>query len=178
MKLIFSTLFILITALSLKAQLWETEISTGILGLPNYQEEIKGYDIQETNDGNYVFAAKIKSGMAGNLTYRPMLAKLDGSTGVEFWTKEYPVFSGGSLQEVSLVEKPNGNLLMAGINYNEIFLIETDAMARSSEQGNWSCSNFLRQDGSYFKSGCGLANYKQLVFNNCLRSLHFFSCNF
>ena len=60
MKLIFSTLFILISVASLNAQLWKTEISTGIVGPPTYQEEIKGYDIQETNDGNYVFAAKIK----------------------------------------------------------------------------------------------------------------------
>lgn len=145
MKLIFSTLLILISALSLKAQLWEKEIATGILGPPNYQEEIKGYDIQETNDGNYVFAAKIKSGVSGNLTYRPMLVKLDASTGAELWMREYPVFIGGSLQEVSLVEKPNGNLLMAGINYNEIFLIETDAMGDTIKT-------------STYQSTCGLMN--------------------
>jgi len=145
MKLIFSTLLILISLASLKAQLWEKEISTGILGPPGYQEEIKGYDIQETNDGNYVFAATMESGVVGNLASTPMLVKLEASTGAELWRKEYPTFSGGSLQEVSLVEKPNGNLLMAGINYNEIFLIETDAIGDTIQT-------------STYLSTCGMPN--------------------
>jgi hypothetical protein len=130
MKLIFSTLLILISALSLKAQLWKTEIIPYIIPLPpvNYESELKGYDIQETNDGNYVFAGNHRYGLSSNYSYTPFLTKLDASTGNTLWQKEYPIFNDGNLQEVSLVEKTNGNLLMAGINYNEIFLIETDAM--------------------------------------------------
>jgi len=112
----------------LKAQLWQSELSTGILGPPGYQEQIKGYDIQETNDGNYVFAANNESGVGSNLTYTPMLIKLDATTGNVLWQRGYSTFNDGAMQEVSLVEKPNGNLLMAGLSHNEIFLIETDAV--------------------------------------------------
>jgi hypothetical protein len=130
MKLIFSTLLILISALSLKAQLWEAEITPYILPFPpiNYESELKGYDVQETNDGNYVFAGNYRYGSSSNYTYTPVLVKVDASTGNELWQKGYSSFNNGYLQEVSLVEKPNGNLLIAGINFNEIFLIETDAM--------------------------------------------------
>lgn len=130
MKLTFSILFLLISAASLKAQLWTTEITPYILPLPpvNYESELKGYDIQETNDGNYVFAGNHRYGLSSNYAYTPMLVKLDASTGATLWQKQYPEFNDGHLQEVSLLEKPNGNLLMAGINFNEIFLIETDAM--------------------------------------------------
>jgi len=130
MKLILSTLLILISAASLKAQLWKTEIVPYIIPLPpiNYESELKGYDIQETNDGNYVFAGNHKYGVGSNFSYTPTLVKLDASTGNILWQKEYSTFNDGYLQEVSLVEKPNGNLLIAGLNYNEIFLIETDAM--------------------------------------------------
>jgi hypothetical protein len=130
MKLIFSTLLILISAASLKAQLWQKEIVPYIIPLPppNYESELKGYDIQETNDGNYVFAGNHRYSVGTNSSNTPTLVKLDASTGNILWQKDYPSFNDGSLQEVSLVEKPNGNLLMAGINYNQIFLIETDAV--------------------------------------------------
>lgn len=128
MKLNFCIVLMLISAVGLKAQLWQTEISMGILGPPNYQEEIKGYDIQETNDGNYVFAAKMESGAGASFTYTPILAKLDATTGNVLWQRDYPSFNGGALQEVSLVETTSGNLLIAGLNNNEIFLIETNAM--------------------------------------------------
>lgn len=130
MKLIFSALLIVMSAMSLKAQLWETEIVPYVLPLPpiNYESELKGYDLQETNDGNYVFAGNHRYGVGSNFTYTPMLVKIDASTGNELWQKKYPSFNDGDLQEVSLVEKPNGNLLMAGLSHNEIFLIETDAM--------------------------------------------------
>lgn len=94
---------------------------------PNYESELKGYDIQETNDGNYVFAGNHRYGTGSNYSYTPILVKLDASTGNTLWQKDYPQFNDGDLQEVSLIEKNNGNLLMAGINNNEIFLIETDA---------------------------------------------------
>jgi hypothetical protein len=114
----------------LKAQLWTTEITPYILPLPpiNYESELKGYDIQETTDGNYVFAGNHRYGLNSNYTYNPILVKIDASTGNTLWQKQYPEFNDGYLQEVSLVEKSNGNLLMAGINHNNIFLIETDAM--------------------------------------------------
>ncbi|BDS14029.1 T9SS type A sorting domain-containing protein [Aureispira anguillae] len=129
MKFIFSMFFSILAIGNAIGQIWETEITPNIVILPpaNYEQELKGYDIRETNDGNYVFAGNYKYGIVSNLAHSPVLAKLDATTGNVIWLKEYPTFNGGYLQEVSLVEKPNGNLLLAGINYNRIFLIETDA---------------------------------------------------
>ncbi|WMX14655.1 MULTISPECIES: T9SS type A sorting domain-containing protein [unclassified Aureispira] len=129
MKSLLSILLLLISATSIQAQLWATEITPYIIPLPppNSESELKGYDIQETNDGNYVFAGNHRFGVSSNYTYTPMLVKIDATTGNVLWQQAYEQFNGGYMQEVSVIEKPNGNLLMAGLNYNEIFLVETDA---------------------------------------------------
>lgn len=119
------TLFL--TVFGANAQIWRQEIDP-ILNLPpNFYAMTKGYDIQETADGNYVFAGRLESGISVNFISESVLAKLDAATGNILWTKRYPYFPNGTIQEVSLIEKPNGNLLLAGLENNGIFLIETDA---------------------------------------------------
>lgn len=128
MKLTFSTLLWGLVVLTSYGQLWETDIvpNPGVLPPPNYESTLKGYDIRETNDGNYVFVGNHEYGTSTNATYTPTLAKLNATTGAIMWIKQYPSFNGGHMQELSLIEKPNGNLLVAGLNYDRIFLIETD----------------------------------------------------
>lgn len=130
MKLILATLLFVLSGLSLKAQLWETEITPYVLPLPppGFESELKGYDVQETSDGNYMFAGNHQYGLGTNFSYVPTLSKIDATTGNELWQRQYPMFGGGYLQEVSLIEKPNGNLLIAGLNFGQIYLIETDAL--------------------------------------------------
>lgn len=144
MKLIFSTLLFILVVGSVKAQLWQTQIVPSFVPLPppGYQSELKGYDVQETSDGNYVFAGSYRYGLSPNYTYTPVLTKVDGSTGNILWTKEYLGFS-SDLQEVSLLVKPNGNLLLAGLNNKRIFLIETDFYGNlnSSQQYISTCES-------------------------------------
>jgi hypothetical protein len=128
MKRLFSTVTLVFLVLGVNAQLWQTNIIPMPVPPPNYETKLNGYDIQETNDGNYVFAGNFKRGISPNFSYAPTLVKLNATTGAVMWTKVYSVYNDGYMQEVSLVEKPNGNLLLAGLEYNGIFLIETDAM--------------------------------------------------
>ena len=113
---------------TIDAQLWETEIVPMTVPPPNFTTDLTGYDIQETSDGNYVFAGRYTSGLSSNLNRAPLLTKVDRTTGTIIWSKSYPVYMDASYeQEVSLVEKANGNLLVAGLINNGIFLIETNA---------------------------------------------------
>jgi len=128
MKKLFSTVALVFLVLGVKAQLWQTDIIPMPVPPPNYETKLNGYDIQETSDGNYVFAGNFKTGISPNFSYAPTLVKLNATTGAVMWTKAYSVYNDGYMQEVSLVEKPNGNLLLAGLEFNGIFLIETDAM--------------------------------------------------
>lgn len=127
MKKTLIILNLFLTIFGANAQIWRQEIDP-ILNLPpNFYAMTKGYDIQETADGNYVFAGRLESGISVNFISESVLAKLDAATGNILWTKRYPYFPNGTIQEVSLIEKPNGNLLLAGLENNGIFLIETDA---------------------------------------------------
>lgn len=124
---------------TIDAQLWETEIIPMTVPPPNFTTDLTGYDIQETSDGNYVFAGRYTSGLNTNLNHAPFLTKVNKATGAILWSKSYPVFMNGPYkQEVSLVEKTNGNLLMAGLIGNGIFLIETDANGDTLSTHRWA----------------------------------------
>lgn len=128
MKKISLLLSLLALCLStLQAQLWQTQIVPMNLPPVGYEMSLKGYDLRETSDGNYVYAGRFQRGFSPSFEYAPTLVKLDASTGQVLWRKDYDVFAYGNMtQEVSLVEKANGNLLLAGLINGGIFLIETD----------------------------------------------------
>jgi len=123
--LLLSVLLVLVS--TTQAQLWQTQIVPMNLPPVGYEMSLKGYDLRETSDGNYVYAGRFKRGISPNFEYAPTLVKLEASTGQVLWRKDYDVFAyGNMMQEVSVVEKANGNLLLAGLINGGIFLIETD----------------------------------------------------
>lgn len=120
-------LLILFTQLNIQAQTWTRQLD-GPNVIPWTGSSLNGLDVQETSDGNYVMTG-IQSFPTGAVRDFPTLIKVDQS-GATLWKKSY--FSDNNnvaqFSKLSLVEMPNQNLLLGGLNFNNIHLIQTDNM--------------------------------------------------
>lgn len=118
-------LLILFTHLTIQGQTWTRQLN-GPNVTPWTGASLKGLDVQQTSDGNYVMTG-VQSFPTGAIRDFPNLIKVDQS-GATLWEKSYFSDNGNSayFSNLSLVEMPNQNLLLGGLNFNDIYLIQTD----------------------------------------------------
>ena len=122
-------LFLLTT--QLYGQEWTRKLAAP--NVPNLQWSagtITGIDVQETNDGGYVMAG-LQLFPTGAPRDYPVLIKVDAQ-GFTVWEKTLGNPPAVALyRDVSLVEKPSGNLLLAAIGADSIYLIELNPQGDS-----------------------------------------------
>lgn len=125
-----STLLILwLSILSLQAQEW-TRVLDGPV-VPSLQWTgfvFDGQDVTETNDGGYVMTG-VQSYATGAPRDYLSLVKVNAQ-GFNLWEKSY--FSDSMniawFRSLAIKEMPNGNLLLGGLNSNDIYLIQTNSI--------------------------------------------------
>lgn len=124
------TIFILwLASLSLQGQEWTRELDGPVVPSVQWAGSIyEGEDVTETNDGGYVMAG-VKSYTTGAIRDYPTLVKVDAQ-GFNVWEKSY--FSDNAnvvaFRSLALEEMPNGNLLLGGLNWDSVYLIQTNPL--------------------------------------------------
>jgi len=113
-----------------------------------------GDDVVQTNDGNFV-AAGIQSYATGAPRDYPTLVKVNAQ-GFTLWEKSY--FSDNAdvawFTEVSLVEMPSGNLLLAGLAGDSIHLVQ------ANNQGDTICTKSYATSCAQLGGTCNWYNLK------------------
>ncbi|CAA6819167.1 MAG: Unknown protein [uncultured Aureispira sp.] len=128
-KYILTIVILWLLSLSIQGQEWTRTLDgPSVLSVSWTSAIYDGQDVTETNDGGYVIAG-IQSYATGAIRDYPALVKVDAN-GFNVWEKSY--FSDNAnvaaFRSLALKEMPNGNLLLGGLNGNEIILIQTNAV--------------------------------------------------
>lgn len=128
-KYILTALILGLFSLGIQGQEWTRELDGP--NVPSVQwagAVFDGQDVTETNDGGYVMTG-IQSYITGAIRDYPTLVKVNAQ-GFTVWEQSY--FSDNAnvaaFRSLALKEMPNGNLLLAGLNGNIIYLIQTNPL--------------------------------------------------
>lgn len=128
-KYILSIFILWLISLEVQGQEWTRELDGP--NVPSVQwatSMFYGQDVTETNDGGYVMAG-VQSYVTGAIRDYPTLVKVDAN-GYNVWEKSLLSDNANvvAFSSLALQEMPNGNLLLGGLSFNEIHLIQTNSV--------------------------------------------------